>query len=268
VTQEKVDLTGPAETMLATLYLRAVDYDLPESVLNDRWAADAVSRLDYDFDRFSRMKANSASVTLRARALDEWVRELIQPDCLVLHLGCGLDSRFERIEPPESVQWYDIDQPEVIALHRKLFPEHAQRRTIAASVTAPDLLETIPVDRPVLMIAEGLTMYLREVDGIALLRRIVDHFPSGDLLFDAFSRLGVRLSNRFNPPVVISGSQLEWGIDDPQKLAARVPGLSLISEQSFDADLRRIPPPMRLTIQLISRLPVTRRLSRLLHYRF
>lgn len=37
-------------------------------------------------------------------------------------------------------------------------------------MTAPDLLDDIPGDRPVLAVAEGLTMYLSEVDGIALLQ--------------------------------------------------------------------------------------------------
>ena len=265
----EVDLTGPAETMLATLYLRAVDAGLPDSVLRDRWAAAAVERLDYDFDRFRRLRANSSSVTLRARALDDWTRDAIRPGIVVLHLGCGLDSRFERIEPPESVEWYDIDLPEVIALRRKLFEDGAHRHTVASSVTDLALLEQIPGDRPVLMVAEGLTMYLPAVEGIALLRRIVAHFPSGELIFDAFSRLGVKLSNRLNPPVVSSGSHLEWGIDDPERIAAQVPGLTLISEQRFDQlDLRAAPLPVRLTLRLTTRLPIVRRLSRMLHYRF
>ena len=42
------------------------------------------------------------------------------------------------------------------------------------------------------MIGEGLTMYLTEQDGIALLRRVVDAFPSGELQFDAFTRFGIK----------------------------------------------------------------------------
>ncbi len=38
------------------------------------------------------------------------------PDATVLHLGCGMDSRVFRVDPPVSVQWYDVDYPDVIDL--------------------------------------------------------------------------------------------------------------------------------------------------------
>jgi hypothetical protein len=34
------------------------------------------------------------------------------PQATVLHLGCGLDSRVFRVDPPPSVRWYDVDQAE------------------------------------------------------------------------------------------------------------------------------------------------------------
>jgi leucine carboxyl methyltransferase len=34
----------------------------------------------------------------------------------VLHVGCGMDSRFFRVDPPASVQWFDVDYPDVIGL--------------------------------------------------------------------------------------------------------------------------------------------------------
>ena len=40
-----VDLSGAAQTMLATLYLKALDADFDRPVLGDRCAKDAVSRL-------------------------------------------------------------------------------------------------------------------------------------------------------------------------------------------------------------------------------
>ena len=63
---------------------------------------------------------------------------------------------------------------------------------LAASVTDPAWLADIPADRPTLFLGEGLTMYLTKDDGLALLRRVVDRFPSGELQFDAFNTLGIR----------------------------------------------------------------------------
>ncbi|MCI2419404.1 class I SAM-dependent methyltransferase [Saccharopolyspora sp. K220] len=267
---EKVELTGSQATMLATVYLRALDNRSDDPMLGDRWAEEAVQRIDFDFDKFKMGARNAGSVAIRAKALDRWAEEAIRPEMTVLHLGCGLDSRFERVDPPAGVEWYDIDQPDVIDLRKRLFPESPHRHTIASSVTAPDLLDDIPGDRPVLMIAEGLTMYLSESDGIALLRRITEHFPSGELLFDAFSCLGVRVSNRFNPAVVQAGAHLEWGIDDPRSLETAVPGLRLIDEWSFtDApELDRYPMPVRAALHASGHFTPLRRLGRMLRYRF
>ena len=108
----------------------------------------------------------------------------------MLHLGCGLDSRYYRLDPGPGVEWYDVDYPDVADLRRQLFPAREHCHVVAASVTDPAWLADVPADRPTLMIGEGLTMYLTEADGVALLRRIVDHAPSGELQFDAFNRFG------------------------------------------------------------------------------
>lgn len=269
VKREQVHLTGPPETMLATLYLRALDNRSEHPILGDRWADQAVDRIDYDFGRFRLNRSRMASVAIRAKSLDDWARAELRPEMRVLHLGCGLDSRYRRLAPPETVAWYDVDLPEVIALRRRIYGPEPQH-TIGCSVTDPELFGRIPGDRQTMIIAEGLTMYLAEDDGLALLRRIVDHFPSGHLLIDAFNTLGVRLSNRFNPPVVVSGSHLQWAIDNPRALETTVPGLRLVREWSFteSTDLERFPLPQRVALKVGGQIPGVRRLGRLLHYRF
>ena len=54
---------------------------------------------------------------------------------MVLHLGCGMDTRAFRLHPPETVQWFDLDQPNVTALRRKLYDDCAGYRMIRSSVT-------------------------------------------------------------------------------------------------------------------------------------
>jgi hypothetical protein len=47
--REKITLTGAQETMLATLYARALDSRSPRSILHDAEADRAIGRIDYDF---------------------------------------------------------------------------------------------------------------------------------------------------------------------------------------------------------------------------
>jgi O-methyltransferase involved in polyketide biosynthesis len=229
----RVDLSGAPQTMLATLYAKALDADAEHPILADQWAKDIVSRLDYDWSQTTITAGNSPSVTTRSAHFDRWTRQFlaVHPKAskiTVLHLGCGLDSRYFRIDPGPDVEWYDVDYPDVAALRRQLLPTAEHNHVVAASVTDPAYLADISADRPTLVIGEGLTMYLAPDDGIALLRRVVDRFPSGELQFDAFSRFGIKTqwSNRV---VTRAGATLRWGVDGPDEIVRAVPGIRLLA---------------------------------------
>ena len=226
----RVDLSGAQQTMLATLYAKALDADSERPILGDRWARDIVDRLDYDWSQTAITASNSPSVTTRSAHFDRWTRQFlaVHPKSTVLHLGCGLDSRYFRIDPGPDVEWYDVDYPDVAALRRQLLPAGEHNHVTAASVTDPAYLAEIAADRPTLVIGEGLTMYLDRDEGIALLRRVVDRFPSGELQFDAFSRFGIR-SQWMNSVVRRAGATLRWGINGPEEIVAAVPGTRLLA---------------------------------------
>lgn len=97
-------------------------------------------------------------IAIRARTLDDWVRTLIasHPECCVLHLGCGLDTRVFRIDPPKGVRCFAVDYPKVVALRQRLYPARAGCELIGSSVVDPAWLEQMPADRPVMVVAEGL----------------------------------------------------------------------------------------------------------------
>lgn len=271
--RERITLTGAQETMLATLYGRALESRATNPILGDTQAEKAVQRLDYDFSRTKIRRSSGKSVATRAKTFDRWVGRLLseRPDSTVLHLACGLDTRAQRIGPPNTARWYDIDLPDVIDLRRRVLPptDGEGERTIACSVTDPRLLDGIPGDAPVIAVAEGLTMYLSTADGEALLRRITEHFPSGTLLFDMLSPLGVRLT-RFQGIVRSSGARLEWGVDDARQLERAIPGLTLDTEWTyFDApELERYSRPARTLLRFARRSKTIRNMGRLLCYRF
>src|SRR5690606_38238977 len=147
---------------LATLYGRALDARSPDPILGDTMAVRAVERIDHDFTQIGMDRCKARAVAFRARFLDGWAAEFLagRPGAVVLHLGCGLDTRVWRLDPPPSVAWFDVDYPEVAGLRRRLFPGRPGLTTAGAQVTEPGWLDQVPTGRPVLVIAEGLVYYL------------------------------------------------------------------------------------------------------------
>lgn len=272
---EQVTLSGPAETLLATLHARARDAQSARPVLGDVTAVAVAAQIDYDFNRLGVRPSDVLGVAMRAKVLDRWTRAFLvaHPAATVLHLGCGLDSRAERVDPGPGVTWFDVDQPEVIALRHRLFPARPNQYSIGASVIDPAWLAEVPGDRPALVVAEGLTMYLPTAEGPPLLRRLVGHLTAGgEMAFDTYGALGVRLS-RLIPVLRRTGVRLDWAIDDPQALAAEVPGLEVVEALgAFEAaepdDLAHAPRKFRIELATFGHLPGHRDIGHLLRYRF
>ena len=243
---EKVHLTNEKETYLTTMYGKALDSRVSNSILGDTFAADVVQRIDFNFDKLKLAKGGEVTLPMRAKQLDGWVRDFLaaHPSATVLNLGCGLDSRVFRIDPPATVRWYDVDLPDVIELRRRLYAERNERHDyelVAASVTDLPWLEAIPADRPVMVVAEGLVQYLTEAGADELFNRLTQKFPSGQIIFDVYSRfmtgminLMVRLSSwPGNQTTAGQRVNLPWGVDDPHVFERQVPRLRLVSVVSF-----------------------------------
>lgn len=147
---ERVRLTQEKETLLMTLYLRALDNRRATPILGDRHAQAILDRIDYDFAGLGSLRGNAPLIATRARRFDTWTREFFagHPDGLVLHLACGLDSRPLRITRPARSQWIDVDYPDVIALRERLYGPIEGVRTLGSSVTEPGWWDQVPPAGP------------------------------------------------------------------------------------------------------------------------
>lgn len=257
-------LSGVRETLLYTLYYRALDQSSKSPIVGDSWAADVLQRVAADNRKGVLTAKLGASgrfpPLLRARRLDDWTREFVadQPDATVLHLGCGLDSRAFRLDVPETVRWYDLDLPDVIELRRRLYPDRAGYRLLGFAVTDPGWLDEIPVDRPTLVVAEGLLPYLTEAEVRQLFVRLTDRLPSGELIFDGVAGLTARMTKLFR-----------WSLGDPHELERWNPRLTLVDVVPWTADAERIPyRRYRVIFGLLNRFEAMRNGMRLLRYRF
>jgi O-methyltransferase involved in polyketide biosynthesis len=250
-------------TLLGTLYLRAYESRSERSILRDHYSAEAIAQIDYDFARLEkrvRPQGNQFLVALRAKQLDDWAADFLARhlDATVLHLGCGLDSRMLRLAPLPAVRWFDVDVPTVIELRRRFYPERDHYRMLGASVTDPGWLEQVPADRPVLIIAEGLLMYLEERDVRQLLQLLTDRFGSGELLVDVLAPWLARLSGPFR-----------WGIWDPRQIERWNPRLHLVARVRFATHFAWIPDRgYRVLFQVMNGFPGLRSTYQELRYTF
>jgi len=125
------DLSGVAETLLIPLYVRAIESQRSDALLKDMKAVALVTQRDSDFSRIKQIKMDEddqVALILRNREFDRYARDFMAryPEAIVVHIGCGLDSRFERLDNGH-VEWYDLDLPEVIELRRKFIGDEGER---------------------------------------------------------------------------------------------------------------------------------------------
>ncbi|RZT83948.1 methyltransferase (TIGR00027 family) [Pseudonocardia sediminis] len=270
MTTEKVDLRGAAATLLMTLYMRAFDARSRRPILGDRYAQEVLDRVEYDFATLHRFTGDASAIVCRAKRLDEWTTEFLvaEPHGQVLHLGCGLDSRPLRVRPPRTCRWIDVDQPEVIDLRRRLYdlPDHVE--TVPASVTDEGWWDQVSTDRPTLVVAEGLLMYLPDDDVRALVDRVRQTLPRGLLAFDAVAPWTVTVS-KWTPEFRAVGTRFHsaW---DRGTFESRHPSLHRLDDVSV-YDMAALAEPrlwLRPALYVAGVLPPMRDSMRLHRYRF
>ena len=229
-------LRGVAETLLLTLYIRAMESQRPDALLRDEKAAALVRQLDYDFARVAQVKMDDGdrvTVLLRNREFDRQARDFLArcPQAAVVHFGCGLDSRFERVDNGQ-VEWYDLDLPEVIELRRKfLGGEGGRYHLLAGSAFDPAWMQAVNADhwRPTLFLAEGVFMYFEQTQVRKLIHTLYERFPGAELVFDAFSPYLVRMNN-LRMAITKIGARYHWGLKHGKDIEGWGEGIRLLDE--------------------------------------
>ena len=275
------EFTPAQESLFLTLGSRALDSRLPRPFLGDTMADEIITRIGYGLDKFPTLNTKTLhqrskvfDVAVRAKRFDEMVRQFVlrQPDAVVLDLGAGLDGRMFRVNPPPTIDWYDIDFPEVVELRRQLLPASAQAHGVGADLTDPDWLDGIPNDRPALLVADGLVPFLAKNDFVSLLNRLTNHFPNGELVLNGYTTYALWSFKHTRAMAPIAGGVINNGFNDPRQLERWVDGLTLLDE----IFLTRVPevadltPIGRLTSRLVARSARASRIMRtmVLRYRF
>lgn len=252
-----ITLTGAQETLLLTLLARTRDTESAHPILNDTHAASVAKQVrdsGYDFSR--RMGFGllgppvAAFISLRTRILDLKTEAFLAAHpgpATVLHLACGLDSRSLRVGwQGQGRLWVDADRQDVVELRRRVMADPAAGpgtggagyRLVDPSITEEGWLDNcdIPTDRPVLVVMEGLTMYLARDEVYGLLRQVTRYFLDrgvhGEVYFDAAGTLTVWAANKLGS-LDRFGTSLKWALSDRAELEREVPGLKFQDGMGF-----------------------------------
>jgi O-methyltransferase involved in polyketide biosynthesis len=266
-------LTPVEDSLFLTLCCRALDNRSALPVLGDAIADEIVRTLDYDYERLNTNTDLVLNVALRAKKIDAVASGFIarHPDAVGLDLGAGFDTRPARIAPPSTVDWYDVDLPGVVSARERVVPDRARAHTIGADVTDEAWLDALPTDRPAVITADGLMGFLAEDDLIALLDRLVDHFPSGEIVFNGYTRFTIWVA-RHAPGTKSVADQVRFpGMDDPREPERWNPRLELVEEMliSRQPEIAQFPRVLRTYYRLQSHSTWwSRKGTLILHYRF
>lgn len=264
-------LTKVEETILITLQARALDNKSRNPILCDKTAQEIVDRLDYDFKnlKVTKEKYNTA---IRTKELDDRIKRFIarNADAVALDLGCGLDSRVLRVNPPDGVSWYDVDFPDVIKLRKHFYTERSGYHMIGASLLDSNWLSGIPSDHPVIIVADGVLPFIAEKDIKELFNRLTNYFPSGEIAFNGYTTLAVKLMKN-TPSIKAIGIDASMGFDDPREPEIWAPRLKL-AEEAFLIEspyAQKMPLGFRILAKLMSLSHnMKREGGRILRYKF
>ena len=271
--KEKVNVTGVPETMVQTLYARAKETRKKNAKINDEIAVELVKNLDYDFSKADKDKTMNYGVIARTIVLDRMVEQYLEKNAntIVINIACGLDTRCYRMKG-KYLHWYNIDLPETMKIRRQFLPETGpiyqiknkiivlEKRTLLA-MTAKSAMDDSYVDdidyhcENVLVIIEGLTMYLCEKDIRKMFFIIEKSFQKVTVMVETMSPFVV--NHVKEKSIEGSNAKFTWGVKNGTELQRIVPGFSVQQEVSLVEGMKKLMPIYRV----IGKIQIVRNIS-------
>jgi methyltransferase (TIGR00027 family) len=271
------NLSGVPATSLITLYIRAIESQRPDALIKDERAEALVRQLDQESLRKTLPLTEDSTrlvVILKTKEFDRLTQDFLarHADAVVVHIGCGLDARFERLAEGSQVEWYDLDLPEVIELrHRLVGAERGRHHLLACSVFDSGWLSEVGAHRPrpFLFLAEGVFMYFDNVQVKSLVLALHEHFPGAELVFDAYSPF-LKWSHNLRVTRKRIGAHLHWALKHPKDLqgwsdlstSLRTGSIRLLDDWGFFDD----PTPRLDRIRLLRSIEALARTLRIYHF--
>ncbi len=252
--KEKIRLSGVPETMLQTVYARAKE-SRGRGSIHDAKAEEIIEKLDYDFSLADKDTAMHSGVIARTIVLDRLTKEWLakHPGAVVVNIACGLDTRFYRMSGYSH--WYNLDLPETMAVREKLLPENGAISQIAMSAMDDWGSEISERNVPVLIVIEGLTMYLNAKDVQKIFALISSRFEKATVFVESMNPAMVRHFKEKS--IDASHAKFTWGVKNGAALAELLPDFRFVEEHSLTEGMAVFAP----IYKLLDKLPAVRNIS-------
>ncbi len=246
IMKEKVSVKGVPETMLQTLYARAKESEKENHHIYDEKAVEIVEQLAYDFSNADKDKAMSYGVVSRTIVLDKMVGEFLDknPGTIVVNIACGMDTRCYRMQG-KYLRWYNIDLPETIDIRKRFLEENGPIYQIEKSAMDESYTDEIEYNgEPVLVIIEGLTMYLSERDVKQIFDIIDRTFKKVSVFVETMSPFMV--NHIKEKSIEGSMAKFTWGVKNGIELNKVIPRFSSRKDVSLTEGMKEIIPVYKI----------------------
>lgn len=253
------DLSQVSETLIIPLAVKAKETTGSVSLFADQKSVEILDTINTEGIIIDGGAISTHGILARTQVIDHVVNDLLveKPNSIIINLGAGLDTRMSRLDNG-LLRWYDLDLEEVIALRKYFFSENERVKFIAKSVMDFSWMDeiTISPDDNVIIIAEGLLMYLLEKDVQQIFLRLSARFPKAHMLFDVVHTffIGKGINSTFS-----------WGIDSAEDFCKQFRNTCLVYSWSTGDLLKNRQP---LFVRMMNCLPSTRNRSQVLHVLF
>ena len=255
--KEKVNVTGVPETMVQTLYARAKETRKKNAKINDEIAVELVKKLDYDFSKADKDNAMTYGVIARTIVLDRMVRKYLEKheNTVVVNIACGLDTRCYRMKG-KYLRWYNVDLPETMKIRSQFLTETDPVYQIAKSAMDDSYIDDIDYHgKNILVIIEGLTMYLYEKDIRKMFSIIDKSFQKVTVMVETMSPFVVK--HMKEKSIEGSNAKFTWGVKNRKELQRIIPAFSVRQEVSLVEGMKELMP----VYYVIGKIPAVRNIS-------
>ncbi len=256
-TKKNVDVTGVPETMIQTLYARAKETKNSNAKIKDEIAVEIVEKLNYDFSKADQDKTMRYGVIARTIVLDRMVEQYLKMhrNTIVVDIACGLDTRCYRMKG-NYLRWYNLDLPETIKIRNHFLEENGPIYQIAKSAMDTTYIEDISYQgEDVLVIIEGLTMYLCEADIRQMFSIIENAFQKVTVMVETMSPFVVKHVKEKS--IEGSHAKFTWGVKNGTKLQQVLPKFSCQQEVSLVEGMKEL----MSIYHILGKIPAVRNIS-------